>query len=462
MKLIKSKLANVNYLAKIVNIQTFTAHPNADALKCAHVDGYTIIVGIDELPGQFIYFPTSCEINPEFLAFANLYRHNTKNSNPEAKCGFFEDNGRVKAIRLRGVVSEGFLLPTGFLESFIQESVNISVDLRGRSGTEFDTVEHNGKEFWICRKYLVPTTIKYHNRNQKRIIKFNRAIDTQFRFHYDTIQVKKEPWCISPDDLIQLTYKIHGTSGISAHVLTKVPNNIFNKIKYWLLGEGWSDYRIKYDYLYASRSVIKNLDYSKNSGYYGCDVWEQADKIVRPHLPKGYTAYYEIVGFLPNGGYIQKDYDYGCVPPEEGEDYTEGKHFKVRIYRITETNVDGIVHEFSAREVQQWCKNNYLTPVEECYYGLAGDLYPELYQDINGGRMYVPNWNEAFWEMLANDSDFYMEQNSPECNNKVPHEGLVIKKEDMLSHAWKLKCFAFINGEAKLLDSGETNIEDEN
>ena len=55
-----------------------------------------------------------------------------------------------------------------------------------------------------------------------------------------------------------------------------------------------------------------------------------------------------------------------------------------------------------------------------------------------------------------------MEMNSPDCKNKVPHEGLVIKKEDMHSRAWKLKCFAFIQGESKELDNGETNIEDMN
>ena len=55
-----------------------------------------------------------------------------------------------------------------------------------------------------------------------------------------------------------------------------------------------------------------------------------------------------------------------------------------------------------------------------------------------------------------------MECDSPSCNNKVPHEGLVIKKEDMISHAWKLKCFNFLQGETKELDSGESNIEDEN
>ena len=163
------------------------------------------------------------------------------------------------------------------------------------------------------------------------------------------------------------------------------------------------------------------------------------------------TIYYEIVGFLPTGKYIQKNYDYGCVPPEKDEPFTHEKHFKVRVYRITMTNVDGYVHEFSAKEVQEWCKVNDLIPVTEYYYGYAKDLYNIPVDD---------NWTDAFWDTMANDKNFYMEYNSPSCINKVPHEGLVIKKEDMRSRAWKLKCFAFLNGEQKELDAGIENIED--
>ena len=55
-----------------------------------------------------------------------------------------------------------------------------------------------------------------------------------------------------------------------------------------------------------------------------------------------------------------------------------------------------------------------------------------------------------------------MELNSPDCINKVPHEGIVIKKEDMVPAAVKLKCFSFLNKEQQALDAGEANIEDNN
>ena len=109
--------------------------------------------------------------------------------------------------------------------------------------------------------------------------------------------------------------------------------------------------------------------------------------------------------------------------------------------------------EYTPRQVQQWCAQVGLTPVEECYFGQAKNLYPDL--DA------ANHWNENFLERLANDPKFYMEKDSPHCKNKVPHEGLVIKLEDGLSHAFKLKCFRFLNKEQELLDKGEANIEDE-
>ena len=256
------------------------------------------------------------------------------------------------------------------------------------------------------------------------------------------------PTFIKPDNLISITSKWHGTSMVSAYVLCKKPK------PWWKFWQKEDD--LVYDYLYSSRSVIKNADYNpkQKGGFYGCDVWYYANEYLKPFLQKGMTIYSEIVGFLPNGSYIQKNYDYGCIPPKNEQDYKPEINFKVRIYRITLTNVDGQVHEFSAREVQQWCKNNGLIPVEELYYGYAHALYTFLQEDAH--------WQENFIDRLANDKNFYMEMNSPDCNNKVPHEGIVIKKEDMIPAAVKLKCFRFLQGEAAELDAGEANIEDNN
>lgn len=456
MKLIQSKNANVNYLAKIVKIDNFHKHsdPEVTKLKCCCIDGFNIITGIDSEPGLYVYFPTACCINPKFLSYANLYRHGELNVD-QTKTGMFDDNGRVKAIRLRGELSEGFIIPIVVLENWVMSTVN--VELKVEEGTEFDSIEHDGKTFWVNKKYIPKNTRtpgapgSGNSGKGKQPKGLDKIIENQFRFHYDTVLIKKCPHVLHPSDLISITSKVHGTSGISAYVLCKQELNWKQKIARWLTGEEFD----KYDYLYSSRSVIKNQYYNKSvqGGFYGIDVWKYADDIVRPCLSKGMTAYYEIIGFLPNGGYIQKNYDYGCLPPVGDEAYTYGKHFGVQIYRVTITDVSGKVHEFSAREVQLWAQMVGLVPVEQYYYGYAKDLYPDLDPS--------EHWNENFLSKLANDKNFYMECNSPTCDNKVPHEGIVIKIENMKSEAFKLKCFKFLDGEGKALDKGEVDIESE-
>lgn len=459
MKFIKSKNANVNYLAKIVELKSFHNHPNPEVtrLKCAAVDGYNIIVGIDYQPGKFVYFPSGCTINPQFLSYANLYRHTDKNANPE-KSGMFEDNGRVKSIKLRGTVSEGFLLPFEILLEWISSETLLDICMDDfEVNTEFDTFEHNGKIFWINKKYVVScqngTPKDSPVRNAKSI---NRVIEKYFPEHYETVKIQKCPEVLEPESLIQLTSKWHGTSLRSGYVLVKKRLTFLDKICNLLEGKSWNEDRLVYDYLYGSRRVVKNKYYNTkvSGGYYGVDLYKDAHEILKPCLQKGMMIFAEIVGFKPNGGFIQGPWDYGCVPPKEGEAYTHNVHFKVLVYRITMTNVDGYVHEFSAREVQQYCEKFGLTPVIEFYYGYAKDLYSDI--------EYSEDWGKKFIERLADDKRFYMEMNSPDCNNPVPHEGVVIKIENGHSFAAKLKCFNFINKEEKMLDAGESNIEDEN
>ena len=146
MKLAITKNANLNYLAKIVKIENFTPHPDPETtrLKVAHIDGFNLVVGIDSQPGIYVYFPTSCEINPQLLAYGNLYKHSEKNNHPENKPGFFEDNGRVKAIRLRGVVSEGFLMEWDVFNNFLVDNLNKTVE--PEINKEFDCIKEDNKE----------------------------------------------------------------------------------------------------------------------------------------------------------------------------------------------------------------------------------------------------------------------------------------------------------------------------
>ena len=79
-----------------------------------------------------------------------------------------------------------------------------------------------------------------------------------------------------------------------------------------------------------------------------------------------------------------------------------------------------MVFEFSARQVQQWCKDKGLIPVEQLYYGYTKDLYPELDE--------TEHWNENFIQKLANDKRFLHGRTfTLHATNDVPHEGIVIR-----------------------------------
>lgn len=101
------------------------------------------------------------------MAANNLFRHNEFNANKEASPGFFEDNGRVKPIKLQGVPSEGFIMPIDSLYKwldFIGESHEVVTNLK--EGTEFDSLDKH----ILCKKYVVnpPKTSGNSSRQAKQ------------------------------------------------------------------------------------------------------------------------------------------------------------------------------------------------------------------------------------------------------------------------------------------------------
>jgi len=206
----------------------------------------------------------------------------------------------------------------------------------------------------------------------------------------------------------------------------------------------------EYNNIYASRSVIKNKYLRKNS-IKPNDIWHSVNKELYPLLSKGMTIYGECAGFLESGKFIQSRYDYDCGPNQH----------KNYIYRITQTNEDGVVTEFSALQVQQWCEKNGVMAVPVLFYGKAEDLFSV--EDLS--KFYMSNedrlikWQDDFFKFLR---DKYLEKYCSMCKNKVWAEGIVLRKESLKIESYKLKSFNFKIFETKALDSGEVSLEDIN
>jgi len=434
---------NINYCATVVEIKNKIELATCDNVVGTMICGCHVIIGKDTEIGTIgLYFPVETQLDNEFLSSNNLFRDTTTNSD-NTKKGYFEENGRIKCIKFRGHQSNGLFIPIESLKYIAAKRGISEITDMVELGDEFD--ELYGIE--ICRKYIpkgtrTPGKPGSGNKGKGRKPVESKIIENQFRFHYDTAQLGRNLHKITPNSLISITYKVHGTSGISSKVLCKRKLTWFERILKRLKLARIFTY--EYDYINSSRKVIKNGDLNPNpSGYYSEDIWTIAGEELKSYLLNGMTLYYEIVGYLPGGGSIQGSWDYGCKP---------GEH-KIYVYRITFTNNEGQVFEFSAKQVQDWCKLSGLTPVIEKFYGYAWEFVP-----------YVDGQDTDEWRdlLLAKIKELYNEKDCYLCVNKVPEEGVVVKVEGPLAEAFKQKSFRFLDKETRDLDTNKIDIETDN
>lgn len=338
--------------------------------------------------------------------------------------------------------------------------------------TFFD--EFDGEEFchvFVPKKneYKVRNskkTDKIDNKRQKKLEKFDKMIPGQFNFHYSTQKLGDHMFIIKPDTIVTVTVKLHGTSAIFSNILCKKPLKlplylrVFNKVvdavpflKPLRVTDTYEDY----DFVYSSRSVIKNQyinPKAADGGFYKTDVWEDYYKLLNGKIPEDMTIYGEIFGYQPasHDKMIQKGYDYGCDPGTN----------KLMIYRITTNIGDGKKFEWEVDEVREWTlhfmKENpdiadRLHPIDILYHGTLKKLYPDVDTE--------KHWTENVLLALKNDKEhFGMELNEPLCKNKVPREGIVIRIDhDPVVQAFKLKTDAYALKEAKDMDAGVVDIE---
>ena len=429
-----------NYLATIVTVERISPHSNADKLQIVHIDGNSIITDLNTKVGDIcLYFPLECAINAEYLSANNSFQDKTLNKYQE-KSGFFTSSARVRAVRLRGQPSEGYLVPVETLSTWLAKPV--TQEAMAAVGTRFDTVDGQ----LLCKKFIPKhanpkkgiTTVK--SKRDKHA--FNKMIDGQFALHFDTAQLGRNLHKINPNTIISISGKYHGTSSVAANILCKKQLGWREKVAKFL-GVNVDDKQ--YDMVYSSRRIIKNKEINPNAQhFYKTDIWYDVAKEIYPSLRKGETVYGEIVGYTKDGGAIQSmkrgDYDYGCKPNEH----------KFYAYRITVTNTDGVSFDLSFPQVKERCNQMGILHVPEYFYGYAKDLYPELDTEHF--------WHDNFLAKLQED---YLEKKCSICVNDVWDEGIVVRNESMNLESFKLKSFNFKMGETEQLDAGVLDLETE-
>lgn len=396
-------------------------------------------------------------LNSEIEGNANFIRSHT---------GFFNKTGRVRAIRLGGVRSMGYLFSLDELARY-NEKVK-DVNLEELVGEDFDTVD--GKLFVKAYVPFVPErkTRGKKDKLNRRVERFDRMIKGEFSFHYDTQMFARCVKLFKPTDKVVITDKLHGTSVIIGKLRVKqpIPLPFYKRIWNWFVDLTGlfktyriKDYYVEYGNVTSSRKVIVNQYINSNFkiGFYGVDIWSQYGNLIYPYLDEGMTVYGEICGYVTgmNKTFQDRDgysYDYGCEL---------GKNFMMP-YRITTTNEDGTKREWEVREVYEWTKElterhpelaESVRPITILYEGTLSDLYPELDTDTH--------WHENLLEAMRNDKEhFGMEEDEPMCKCKVPREGIVIRKcNDEFVEAFKLKTERFLELESSSIDKGNVDIE---
>ena len=433
-----SKNHNPNYVCKLFQIKDINKHPNADRLQVVTVDYQTVITGLEAKEGDwYVYFPLECQIDSEFLKATNSYNDKSMNSNPEEK-GFFGKSGRVKAVKLRDQPSMGYIVPWKLVADHYGVAPNVKT--LTDEGIYFDTL--NGK--LVVQKYVpvikegTPRSnkVKYSKTKYKNS---SKLIDNQVNLHVKTTNLLKVVNKLNPNDDVSITYKTHGTSFWVGNVLTKRKLKWYDKL---LIKLGVKVQTTEYGIMYGSRRVIKSKNHDQEPKN---DIWFDIQCRLKNFIPKGFTFYGEAIGYNPCkfSTYIQKDYDYGCNPGE----------YKLELYRVTYTDEDGKVYELNYQQIEELCSTIPEDVIKPSYLFFRG----KLKQFGGSANLYYNNYllNKSFNEYFNEKDEFdidtwrnllvddlkkrFLEKDCFMCNNNVPEEGVVLRKENLLYKSVKLK-----------------------
>lgn len=345
------------YNAIVAKISALDPHPNADRLQIATVLYNKVIVGLDQKVGDIgVFFEPDGQLSPEFCEANNLLRKKDLVTGKQIG-GFFEENRRIRALKLRGVKSDGYWTSLKSLEFTGHDLSKL------KEGDQL--CELNGVK--ICNKYYTKATRQSQGQNKT---KMNRRETIWFPMNDDTEHLFKFIHTICEDDLVFLTEKFHGTSQrMSFNLdLQDLPFQFlrrnYNQLASLIRLPKCLLQKPEYTYLYGSRRVI--LNHSDNPGYYGDNAFRY--KVAAPlkdKIHKGEVWYYEIVGWVNENTPIMPPHDMTKLGPDYTKQYGETIYYKygqplgqadLYVYRITSINPDGVVIDLPWNLVKKRCR----------------------------------------------------------------------------------------------------------
>lgn len=440
---------STNYGAVPVRIAQVYPIPGADNIVRTVIEGNDVIIGKNDIVvgDKVLYFRSGTRLSEEYCKYNNLYDTPENNADATKRAGYISfRKRRVKAIKLKGIISDGMVMPISSLlllpslknVSSISEIFDIT--------TDFNTIN----DVLICDKYIIepPTqstsikTISERNSNNKKLKGI--LVDNQFKFHFETSHFGKNIFKINPNDRLIITEKFHGSSVILSRVKTHRQLTFSERTlgKFFKMNILDTEYRGIWSSGKPKNNLpkgIENFWETTNKSYYKTDIWKRCWEDYSYAVEPGITIYGEVCN-----AQIQKGYDYSKYTHPN---LTHPQYYVFVVYRITRTNDVGITDEFTWDKVEQYCQKYDLLTVPVLFVGTPLELMPH---ETN---------MDALLEFLQIK---YLEK--PQCNyctNKVPNEGICIRRDSPNMDIWKLKSKLFIKRENDEIDAGITNVEDE-
>lgn len=371
-------MKDINNSAHIAVLTNVRKHPNADKLQLATVLGCDLIVGLNAKDGDVgIYFPSGLQLSEIFASTNDLVKRKDAQGNPAG--GMFEITRRVKAIRLRGSMSDGYFCE---LDTLKTAGVDAKIVADLKVGDFFQTLD--GKA--ICNKYIPKSGRAPGAPGSKTSKSTSKKKEyTMFKKHFDTTQLRFGVASLQPEDYMVVTEKAHGTSqrycsieravepkedlGFWARLWTKFLNPKRNTIDVQLIG--------------TRNVVLDKIDKNPNVGYYTASFREKASEPFVDKLHFGETVYYEVVGFEGEGKSIMGRCDNKKIDKEFVKTYgketvftygCKDGNFDIFVYRITMTNRDGYSVDLSPDAVKNRCVELGVKPVKELFRGTVFDF----------------------------------------------------------------------------------------
>jgi hypothetical protein len=293
----------------------------------------------------------------------------------------------------------------------------------------------------ICQKYIPRRNVRRgHVSDGNKTRKKKVDVAPLFAEHADTEQLAYNLAAFKPNDEIEITLKMHGTSQRTGYlpVLKGYKRTLIDHI---LRREG----KPMYEYGYVSgtrRVVLEDFD----GGYYGSNEFrEQHSKFFEGKLWKGETIYYEVVGFTQTGAPIMASADnkklndkeftkqygktttfsYGCEPTgkktlyghdDEGAFSIEESvpQSDMYVYRMTMTNEDGNVVEYTPDFMRYRCEQMGVKTVPVFWHGyIPENLKTEDFFETDGGDFDDWIYAENAGEWAKNKAEQFYDGTDP-------------------------------------------------